>query len=291
MPKSEPSNRAAAKVDLTFSIPIPGTDVEVAQSIPITLYAGTVSDHGIKRSRYVSTEAGDHEVGMKNYDKETGEDVAYSEIVMKVHTEYGPVYVEDHEIEELFEITPDSVVVKQYLPLHLFHQGHYLPKGRQDIQPRVEGSGKKKGPNKNSVKMLNTLLKAMREKGACALVDVTTRGIPKPAIITPDGFLWLIHHTEEVRSQHDRPDYEPTEGELMVFAAAIDKRWTTEPVEVTDERSALIQDFADQKAAAGEFDRPEEVVVERKAPEPEQDMMALLMASVEAAQANTKAAG
>lgn len=286
MPKSAPSSRASSKVDLNFSVPIPGTEVEMPVSVPITLYSGTVNDHGIKRGSYVTTESGDHEVGNKKYDKETGEEVAYSEVVMKVHTEYGPVYVEDDEIENLFEITPDTVVIKQYQPLHLFHQGHYLPKSRQDIQPRVEGTGKKKGPNKNSVKMVGTLLKAMREKGACALVEVTTRGVPKPGVITPDGYLWLIHHTEEIREQHERPDYEPSAGEIMAFSAGIDKRWSTEPIEITDERTALIQDFADQKAAAGEFGKPESVTVEPKEAAPEVDMMSLLMASVEAAKAD-----
>jgi len=285
MPKADPSPRAASKVTLSYSIPINGLEIPV--QIPVTLYTGTVSDHGVKRKSFVHTDDGDHEVGQQNYDKSTGDVVAYSEIVMKVQTEYGPVYIEDHEIEKMFEITPDTVVVKHFQPLHMFHQGHYVPKSLQFIEPRVNGSGKNKGPDKNAVKVLNTLLKAMREKGACAIVEVTTRGVPKPAIITPDGVLWYVHHTDALREQRELPEYDPTDAEVATMGLAIDGKWSTDVLDLTDERSALIQNLADEKARAGDFDRSE--TPEREAaPEPQSnDIMALLMASVEQAKAES----
>ena len=136
MPKSAPSPRVTNKVNLHLNVPIPGTDAVFPMSIPVSLYTGTVSDHGIKRSTYFPVDDGDdHEVGQKNYDKITGEDLEYAQIVRKIHTEHGPVYVEDHEIEKLFEINPDTITVKTFQPLHLFHQGQYVPKNLQFLEP------------------------------------------------------------------------------------------------------------------------------------------------------------
>lgn len=277
MPKAEPSSRAAAKVTLSFGL----------IQVPVALYTGTVSEHGVSRKQYVHTDDGDHPVGSQNYDKMTGEVVAYSEIVRKIETEYGPVYIEDHEIEELFSISPDTVVVKQFQPLHLFHQGHYVPKGINFIEPQITGSGKKKGPDPLANKLLVTLFEGMRSKGACAVVEVTTRGVPKPGIITPDGVLWLVHHTDALREQRELPEVEVNPAEVQMMGTFIDQMWSTEVMDLTDERSALIQNLADEKAAAGDFDRSEEPERQVAAAAPQQDVMALLMASVEQAKAES----
>lgn len=283
MPKAAPSGRASGHVTLSFTIPANG--VEIPVQIPVSLYGGTVSDHGVKRTRYVHTEDGDHEVGNQNYDKVTGDVVAYSDIVMKVQTDYGPVYVEPDEIEALFSVQPDTVVVKTFQPLHIFHQGHYVPKSLMFVEPTKTGKGAKKAPDANSVKILNSLFEAMRDKGACAIVEVTTRGVPKPAVLLPDGTLWLVYHTEELREQREIPEYEPTENDLAMMAMAIDAKWTTEILDLNDERSALIQGFADEKAAAGDFDKPETVAKPAASTPAANDLMAMLAASVEAAKA------
>lgn len=287
MPKAAPSGRASGHVTLSFGIPVNGAEIPV--QIPISLYGGTVSDHGVKRSRFVHAEDGDHEVGNQNYDKQTGDVVAYSEIVMKVQTDYGPVYVEDEEIETLFSIQPDTVVVKHFQPLHIFHQGHYVPKSLLFVEPTKTGKGAKKAPDQNSVKILNSLFEAMRDKGSCAIVEVTTRGIPKPAVLLPDGTLWLVYHTEELREQRDIPEYEPTPEEVAMMTMAIDAKWTTEVLDLADERSALIQAFADEKAAAGDFDKPETVAKPAASAPAANDLMAMLAASVEAAKSASEA--
>lgn len=277
MPKSAPSGRALAHVKIMVGM-LP---------IEVSLYNGTDKESGVKRNQYVVTESGDHPVGNKSYDKETGEDVAYSEIVKKIQTEYGPVFVEDDEIENLFEITPDTVVVKKFQPLHLFHQGHYVPKGIAFVEP-IKDKTKKggvNGYNKVSLKTLTTLLEAMRGKGACALVEVTTRGVPKPAMLLPDGTLWFVYHTNELRERRELPEFDVAAADVDMMSNFIDVMFSTEVQDLTDERSALIQAFADEKAAAGDFGKPEPVAVEHAEPEADVDMMALLMASVEAVKA------
>lgn len=278
MPKQAPSNRAAGKVNLSFGI----------VNIATTLYTGTVSDHGITRKEYVSTPEGDHPCGRGVIDKVTGELVEVgSEVVKKIETEYGPVYVEDAEIEKLFQLAPDSLVVKEFQPQHLFHQGHYIPKGLQFVEPRVVGTGRKKGPDPVATKLLLTLLKGMREQNALAVCELTTRGVPKPCILMPDGRLWHVYHTDATREQRELPEAPIVDAEVQMLGSLIKTMWSDQPADLTDERSTLIQAFADEKAAAGEFDKPEvDATVSAPAPAATPDLMALLSASVEQAKAD-----
>lgn len=304
MPKAAPSTRSAGNVNLTFNL----------VNIAVTLYTGTVSQHGLTRKEFhpvpvmeadgvtqktieVTRDDGtketlpvveDHPVGRGLIDKITGDLIAdQSNVVRKILTEYGPVYVEDHEIEDLFSITPDSVVVKKFQPLFLFHQGHYVPKTLQHVQPRVTGTGRKKGPDPVATKLLLTMLKGMREESSLAVVDITTRGIPKPGILLPDGTLWHIWHTDALREQRELPEPSASlpvvDAEVTMFRTLIKTMWSEEPLDLSDERSALIQAFADEKAALGDFGKPKEVEVTAPAPAAAPDLMALLAASVEQA--------
>lgn len=66
------------------------------------------------RTKFVVTEDGDHPVGRGQVHKTTGKLLEPGgQVVKKIATEYGPVRVEDHEIEALFSLTPDSLVVKE----------------------------------------------------------------------------------------------------------------------------------------------------------------------------------
>lgn len=280
MPKAAPSTRSSGNVNLTFGV----------VNIPTTLYAGTVSQHGVVRNEYVAAEDGDHPVGRGQIDKVTGELLNGQEVVKKIQTEYGPVYVEDHEIEQLFQLTPDSLVIKEFEPQHNFHAGHFVPKGLLYIEPRKVGTGKKKGPDVIASKIIATLFRAMRAQGAMAVCELTTRGVPKPAVLMPDGRLWLIYHTDATREQRELPEVEVNEAEVEMMGTLVNTLWHDEPLDFTDERSALIQAFADEKAAAGDFSKPIEVEHAVSAePVATPDLMALLAASVESAKAERAA--
>lgn len=285
MPKSPPSGRASAKLSLIFG----------QVTVPVSIYSGTVSDHGITRKQFVAVttkdEKGnetteDHPVGSQSYDKVTNEVVEYQDIIKKIETEYGHVFVEDHEIENLFDLVTDALEIKAIQPQHLFHQGHYVPKSLSFVEPRKEKNVKQYAANQLA---LTLVLKTLKAEGAIAVCEYTTRGKPKPAILLPDGTLWEVYHTDALREQRELEDVE-IHPDLLAkgkeFAKAL---WVDTPVDLTDERSALIQNFADEKAAAGDFDRPEAPAEQTKAPVASADLMALLSASVEVAKA--KAAG
>lgn len=279
--KAQPSGRSLNKVNLSFNL----------INIPTTLYTGTVSDHGIKRKEFVVTDEGESPVGRGSINKDTGELLEPgAQIVKKIDTEYGPVFVEDHEIEALFTLQPDTLIIKEFEPQHNFHQGHFVPSSLLYVEPRKGESGKAKGkPDPVATKLMATLFKAMREQNAMAVCELTTRGKPKPCVLMPDGRLWLVYHTDAVREQREFPEAEVVDAEVAMMGTLIKTVWEDQPLDFTDERTALIQAFADEKANAGDFGKPEEGERVVAAAPAAMDLTALLAASVEAAKAERKA--
>lgn len=278
MPKSPPSGRAYKHVSLSCGL----------LNVPVDIYSGVVSDHGVKRNQFVTVTKDDgttedHPVGNKNYDKETGKDVEYEQIIKKIATEYGPVYVEDHEIEQLFELAPDVIEIREFQPQALFYQGHYVPRSLYYVEPQKALKGKTKVPSPANQQALALLLEAMKDEGVIAICDFVTRGKPIPAVLLPNGTLWAVYHTDALREQRPLPEIELPPEVIAQGRMLIQMLLKTEPLDLSDERSALIQNFADEKAAAGDFGKPEAPTEETKAPVATNDLMKMLAASVEVA--------
>lgn len=286
MPKAAFSTRTLHK-DITLSFGL--------VNIPINVFTGTVSsssgDVGVSRHEYLPVEkedgtTEDHPVGRGAVDKVTGALLGPDEIakvVKKIDTEYGPVYIEDAEIEKLFTLEPDTLKIHTFQPQHLFHQGHYVPKSLMFVEPNKTGTGKKKGFNAATLKLFGTLLKAMREEGVIAVGELTTRGVPKPVVLTPDGALWQVWHTDALREQRELPEFDLNPAEVTMMGSLINAMKSTEPRDVSDVRSELIRNFATEKAEAGDFEKPVDTYAPKGAVEAAPDLMAMLAASVEAA--------
>lgn len=284
MPKQPASSRAYEHATFEFGM----------VTLPLSVYTGTVSGHGIKRNTFttVTNDDGtteDHPVGYGNIDKITGELVPAGQVVTKkIATDYGHVYVEDHEIESLFEISPKTISVREFQPQHLFFQGHYVPKSLYYVEVSKVKVGSKKVANTKAEQNFALILAGMRAHNAMAVVDFTTRGVPKPAVLMPNGTLWCVYHTDELREQRPMPEFEiPLEVANMAFDQYLKPLWGEQPLDLEDKRTALIQNFADEKARAGDFSKSEEPedFVPAAADTGGPDLMATLLASVEAAKA------
>jgi non-homologous end joining protein Ku len=271
--KAAPSNRAYEHAMLACGL----------ITVPVSVYTGIVSDAGIKRNMFTPD---DHPIGYSMVDKVTGEVVERAEIVKKIATEHGHVYVEDQEIEQLFDLSPKTITIKQFQPQHLFYGGSYVPKSPYNLEASKMTKGSKKIENKAAQQTLALVLEAMRAEGAIAVVEFTTRGVPKPGVLLPDGTLWVVYHDDELREKRPAPDVELAPALIAQGQMLIRSMWSTEPLDLTDHRTALIQNFADEKAAAGDFAKPvEKALAELEATAPA-DLMALLTASVDAAKAS-----
>lgn len=308
MPKAAASTRSSGQVNLSFGL----------VNIPVALYSGTVSSHGLERHEYLSIpvmeddgnggqrqktreieqEDGskkevpvfeDHLIGRGKTNKATGELLRPEEqglVQKKIETEYGPVYVEDHEIEQLFTLEADTLKITTFQPQHLFYQGNYVPKSILFVEPQKSGSGAKKAYMPVATKLMATLFQGMREEGVIAVGELTTRGVPKPCILTPDGALWLVYHTDALREQRPLPEVEVVLAEVQMMRSLIGALNTTDVLDLTDTRSELIQNFANEKAAAGDFGKSDDTYQPAPAADASVDLMSLLAASVEAAKAS-----
>lgn len=222
----------------------------------------------------------DHPVGYASWDKEEQAVVSSGEVVKKIETEHGLVYVEPHELEQLFNLDPKTIRVLSFQPQHLFYSGAYVPKKQYFVEAERTKVGKARKQNKAADKALAMVFKAMKAEGAVALVEFTTRGVPQPAVILPNGVMWTVHYEEELREQRPLPEIEVEDAYVAQARMLIKQSWSDEPRELSDKRTALIQGFADEKAAAGDFARPDEDVVVEGLGEATDDLMAALMASM-----------
>lgn len=302
--KAPASTRASDHVTFCFGL----------VNIPVSVFSGTDSKSGIQRKQFLSVpvmeedgetqkvetvtlEDGtteerpvfeDHPVGKQDYDKLTGKPVAYDEVQRKIETDYGYVFVDDSEVETLFELTPRTLRVLSFQPQHLFFQGNYVPKSISFVEAsKILGKGSRKVDNPAGQKALAMVFKAMREEGAMALCEFTSRGIPKPAILMPDGTLWMLYHTDDLREQRPLPEIEVEDALVAQGRVLMKALWSDEVQDLTDKRAALIQAFADEKARAGDFGRAPETDEPAAPVVDSSDLMAMLALSVEQAKAET----
>lgn len=245
-------------------------------SLPIALYSAT-TDAGFKRSQFTPD---GHPVGVKPYDKETGADVDRSSIVKKVDTSQGPVVLTDDEIEQLFDLQPNSLRVLAIQP-QAYVGSHYIPRSLMYVLPAKQVVGRKKVDSPATQTAFALLCKALKERGAMALCELTSRGKPQPAVLLPNGRLWTVCYTENVREQPPLPDIEIPPAMLSQASLILDSMWEQEPRELADERTALLLAHAESKAREGRHD--EAVTTDAAAPVASgvDDLMAALMQTVE----------
>lgn len=320
MPKAPASSRAYEFANFSFglvSIPLAvfsasnnehGISRKMVRPVPLTKTVtnpdGTTTEEVVTRpvldesDQPVLDEQGqpkvetvyvDHAIGYASLDKETGEVVERSEVVRKVVTEHGLVFVEDHEIEQLLTLEPKTIKVLAFQPQHLFFSGVYVPRKQYFVEAERTKVGKTRKPNKAAERALAMVLKAMKAEGCIALVEFTTRGVPQPAVLLPTGVMWIVHHEEEMREQRPLPEVEIDEALLAQARMLLKTKWSADPVELTDRRTSLIQAFAEEKAAAGDFDRPEADVEIEGLGEATDDLMAALMKSMNMGQGDEAA--
>lgn len=205
----------------------------------------------------------DHEVGYQLFDKATGEKVDRTHTVKKIDTEYGFVYVEDAEIEQMFDLVPKSLSIQSFHPIKLWDERRYVEDKLYYIEPtratrRSAGSTSKSlDPTSNAA--LGLLLAGMEKEHVFAFCEWVSRGIPKPAVLLPNGELWTVHYEEQLREQRPQEFPKLPKSHIDQVRALIKSMESDDVPTVTDTYSVKIQEFADQKGAAGDYTRPVEV--------------------------------
>jgi len=255
-------------------------------SVAVSMFPTTTADHGIARKMFVEVPGeDDHPIGYASFDKITGEPVDKDQVVRKVATEYGFVFVEDQEIEALLTLDPRSITINSVHPMKHWHDGVLKSKTVWSLEATPKAVGRKKVPNRRDRIALRALFDTLTERDAFGFGEMVLRGAPKPIVLLPNGELHQVFFSEELREV--KPAEPLAEVDLPMLAKVteamvplIDTYFTTAAVEEpSDVRTALIQQFADDKARAGDFAKPAETaIVEKAADDDVDDLLATLTA-------------
>lgn len=240
-------------------------------TVPVKVFSA-IEDSGIKRNRY--TKDG-HPVGMKPYDKETGVDVEFSEIVTKYACEDGTlVELTDDEIAAAAVGASNGMAtVVAMCPVECLAQYH----AESLLQVRPD-QGKAKKSNPIFDKTFALLMEAMKAESTFALVEFAMRGKPRYGALTSDGYLRVLAYEDEVREPRPMPQAQISAAELDMARKLVDTMKQDGYVAVADEASAKVREYAETKAKAGVVPAAEEITTPETV-----DLMAALSASVDAA--------
>lgn len=246
-------------------------------NIPVAVYGGT-QETGVKRSRF---SAAGNPVGMRNYDKETGELVPFEELSLRYETDEGVlVELSDEEIAAAVDATNGVAEVVAVVDEEQARR-EYVTESLLQIRPS-NGSAKKKNPV--AQKAFALLMGALEKDHLALVVRYCLRGKPRVGVVTSDGFLRVVYFDDEIREAAPMPTVESagvTEDELELAGALLKAYYVEEAPAIEDEASAKIRAYAETKAAAGEVpEAPEKQAV------PVTDLMAALSASLDMAKAS-----
>lgn len=267
MPKAPAPTRSCGSLNIAFGL----------ANVPVKVYSST-EDSKITRNRFVKDAEGVyHEVGNKNYNKATGEDVAFPDIVLRYTTDDGTkVELSDDEIAAAVGAENETATVETFLPLSLL--GEYVTESLLQVQPGVFGNAKK--PSVATIKALTLLLDTLEKEGVFALVSYALRGKPRYGALTSDGVLRVLFFEEEVREVRERPTADYSDAEADMARALVQAMTSDTYVPVEDVAAAKVRTYAEAKAAG-----VEKPTAEAKVASDSVDLMAALSASIEAAKA------
>jgi len=275
MPANAPS-RSTGTVPLTIGL----------MTLHLALYSST-EDSATRRSSYVEADDGNgnkvlHAVGNKNYDKVTGNDVAKSDIIKVCEASDGTlVPVSDEELQAFCTENGTTEFIG-FLDRDAY-EANYVPEKKYQVRPaKLKVAGKTQKGESPFAKPFALVLEALRTENKVALVKFTQRGTAKFYGLLPDGSFVSLLFDEEVREALPLPVVQFSADEKKL-ASQLVKKFTLKDAPVpTDESSAKIIEFVEEKAKA--MAEGTEVVLPT-VNEPEidtsADLMAMLSASLE----------
>lgn len=240
--------------------------------IPLSVYTAT-EDRGVHRSRF--SQAG-NPIGLKNYDKETGEEVQFADIVTKyIKGDGTAVVLTDDEIAEAAGNANGVADIVAVLSTDLLW--NYEQVDLFQVRP-----SKKDGPTIG--KAFRLLMDALALEDKFVLLKFTMRGKTRIAALTPDGNLRVLSYQDELRALLPMPEATPTAQELELAKTLLEAFTTDIAPQISNDTAARVRAYAEAKA---EGDAP---AVKKTEAAPVSDLMAALTASIEAAGGKPKKA-
>ena len=259
-----------------------------AMVFPLSIYTA-VSDLSVNRSERLNGDPA-IEVGRTSIRKDTGEVVDTEDVTRMAEAVTGEaagkwVIISDAELADVYGDTGEAQVVS-FVPVA--DAGRYVTDGI--LQVRARGD-KRRAAQAANEQAFSLLLSGMRDRQVHALVRFVMRGGPRFGLLTADGDLLTIIPAEAVREARPLPKVEHDDAQLDMIGKFIDAIGVDSQL-VNDDTPTKVQSFIDSKAVdAGVAIGDTPTVVRTGAAAPmKEDVMAALLASIDAAKETSKKA-
>lgn len=221
-------------------------------AIPCAVYAGT-EDGGVKRGEYTEVDGEFVKVGRQSVIKDTGTPVERDAIVKMVESSRGLVALDDAEIAAAIGCENGYCEVLRFLPLSVMNTGTYIVDSLYQLRPQEAQSRRGRTTTRRSEttdRAFALLIKAMRLEGVFALVKVALRGKPRYAAFMPDGRLYTLRFTSEVRLPRPLPSTSDLAAEdVMLARMVVAAKTSTEVPVLNDDATEAVNVYVEAKAA------------------------------------------
>lgn len=249
----------------------------------VDIFSAT-EDSGVKRSTFVTDKGELHPVGMTNYDKVTGENVNRADTIKCIEAPDGTVVpITDEEVQQLLTAENGEAEFIGFIKRGVFLENYVTEKLYQVRPQRAPKVGTKRASKSPYDKPFALFMKAMQRKHLVGLVKFTARGTTRYYGLLPEGRMYSLMFSEEVREARPMPDVELSANEAALAEKLLDQFTLQDAPEFTDETSAAIYEFVAAKAKAiangEEIALPEIKAVDSA--DTSDDLAALLMGSVQ----------
>jgi DNA end-binding protein Ku len=243
-------------------------------NVPVKLYSAV--NKKTVRFHQLNGKTG-HRIAQKRTDSQTGDDVAFEDIVKGYElTKDRYVVITPDELETLDPVKSRSIDIEDFVNL-------------ADIDPVYYDHPYYLVPDKGSAKAYGLLLDAMRESGKVAIAKVVIRSKEQLVAIrpAPGGVLMMetmifadeVVSPESIDDLPDPDDLNVSDRELKMAQQLIESLTSEfEPEKYRDEYREKVLELIERKASG------EEIAVQPEAPAPAKvpDLMAALEASLAA---------
>jgi non-homologous end joining protein Ku len=239
-------------------------------TIPLSVFTG-VEETRVKRSEFFQGDP-NVQVGRTAIRKDTNEVVSNDDVVRMAQAESGAwVALTDDEIAACTSPRGLAEIVS-FVPVR--KMSSYLVQDVKQVRPKKE-KGKS---NPAADKAFALLLSAMKTRKVVALVQVALRGPARYALLDHEGNMYLVATADQVRGAQPLPTATLSDAERQMADALIDAVGIDAPV-LMDTTAPVVQAYVNDKAVGVSAPVPVPVA------SPNVDIMAQLMASIDAAKA------
>jgi non-homologous end joining protein Ku len=209
-------------------------------NIPVSVYATTVETK-VARKEFT---ADGHAVGRKPYDKETGADVQFGDIVKMVEVGGATVPLSDEEIAEATgHVAGVAPIVGRVSIAEL--NSDFISERVYQLRPKSD-----KKAQKASDRAFALLVATLKETDEAALVRVSIRGtVARWGAITPDGYLRIVHSADQVKASLPMPDSAVTDKETELAKALLGAIPMLSVADLRDDSSERVAAYVDDKLA------------------------------------------